>query len=122
MQYGIVIYASLAKDDPIEFLQTAQLAVKLKSLGVCGFGVLGTRTTASLLFLKYRRQPPYSLSCAGDLKASEYEFFRGTFDFLKRNNVNVNISAGRTEYPTLLIARIPFQLIIPTSFQPFKCC
>jgi len=75
MQYGIVIYASLAKDDPIEFLQTAQLAVKLKSLGVCGFGVLGTR----------------------DLKASEYEFFRGTFDFLKRNNVNVNISAGRTD-------------------------
>ncbi|ELR14824.1 adenosine deaminase [Acanthamoeba castellanii str. Neff] len=75
LQYGLVVYSSLAKDDPIDFLQAAQLTVQSQSKGVCGFGVLGTR----------------------DLQASEYEFFRGTFDYLKRNNANVNISAGRTD-------------------------
>jgi len=41
--------------------------------------------------------PLQSNLTTGDLQASEYEFFRGTFDYLKRNNANVNISAGRTE-------------------------
>jgi hypothetical protein len=43
----------------------------------------------------------------GDLQASEYEFFRGTFDYLKRNNANVNISAGRTEYVGLHLLSPP---------------
>jgi hypothetical protein len=111
LHYGIVVYSSLAKDDPIEFLHAAQLSVQSKSKGVCGFGVLGTRTLFTLTHARtharthahHARTHKRPLTMVlfqhqGDLQASEYEFFRGTFDYLKRNNVNVNISAGRTEY------------------------
>ena len=38
---GVVIYSNPLYDDPIEFHNNAQLAVKYREKGVCGFGILG---------------------------------------------------------------------------------
>eukprot|EP00005_Dracoamoeba_jomungandri_P005902 CAMPEP_0174262382 /NCGR_PEP_ID=MMETSP0439-20130205/12941_1 /TAXON_ID=0 /ORGANISM="Stereomyxa ramosa, Strain Chinc5" /LENGTH=743 /DNA_ID=CAMNT_0015347079 /DNA_START=173 /DNA_END=2401 /DNA_ORIENTATION=- len=71
---GLAVYASVAYDSPTVFDNTANLAIKYKNNGVCGFGVLGSR----------------------ELKESEFEFFQYSFDNLKRANMNVVIFSGHT--------------------------
>lgn len=38
---GVIVFSNVLKDDPLSFNTLAQLAIKYKSQGVCGFGVLG---------------------------------------------------------------------------------
>jgi adenosine deaminase len=79
---GLVLYAHPGKDDPLEFFQTARLAVKYSGKGVIGFAVHGDR----------------------ELQDHEYEFFQSSFDYLKRANMNVTISAGRTSPNSIVSA------------------
>lgn len=54
IKVGIVLYVSTNVDDPLEFYKTAELAVKYKDKGVCGFGGIKKYFMKIIIyFLKY---------------------------------------------------------------------
>eukprot|EP01116_Phalansterium_solitarium_P019228 TRINITY_DN5309_c0_g1_i1.p1 TRINITY_DN5309_c0_g1~~TRINITY_DN5309_c0_g1_i1.p1 ORF type:complete len:847 (-),score=257.76 TRINITY_DN5309_c0_g1_i1:93-2633(-) len=74
IRLGLVIYSHALFDDPIVFRANAELALKYRERGVCGYGILG-----------------------GDLPPSGFQYFQSTFDFLKWNNINVVMTAGTAD-------------------------
>ncbi|KAL6047960.1 Adenosine deaminase [Balamuthia mandrillaris] len=79
---GVVLYARIGLEDPMHFFHVAQLAVEYRDHGVCGFGVLGER----------------------ELNYNEFEFYQHTFDYLKRNSMNIVMFSGKTNTQNIIAA------------------
>lgn len=90
----MVIYSNIEKDDPLVFHTLAQLAIKYKGQGVCGFAVLGDgkfNLFSTSLFGWLTNQ------FSEEMKEADYKYYKTAFDNLKHANMNVSIFAGQTE-------------------------
>ncbi len=50
IKLGLIVYSNPMEDDPFQFKYNAEMAVKYRDRGVCGYGVLGEGNEGELLF------------------------------------------------------------------------
>ncbi|KAJ3452490.1 adenosine deaminase [Anaeramoeba flamelloides] len=81
MWSGLILTVSTPDDDPLIFYDVAKLVVEFKGKGVNGFGCYG-----------------------GDTTFENVKYYLGTFNYLKKNSINVSMLAGQKSANSIITA------------------
>eukprot|EP01119_Soliformovum_irregulare_P011081 TRINITY_DN2753_c0_g1_i1.p1 TRINITY_DN2753_c0_g1~~TRINITY_DN2753_c0_g1_i1.p1 ORF type:complete len:722 (+),score=251.54 TRINITY_DN2753_c0_g1_i1:20-2185(+) len=75
IRIGLVVYSHVERDDPIVFLRNAEISLKFRPDGICGYGMLG-----------------------GEIPVESLKYFSATFDFIRQHHINLVMSSWNSQH------------------------